>query len=125
MKKRLRARFRLSIVVQVGLLLATSALLAWTLLQTNHIAIPAALLLLIGLQVAGLLASVQSHVETLEEFFAAVTYEDFTRHFIADDLDAELKDQFNLVLERFADARAERDVQASYLETVVRHVPVP
>ncbi|MEM8984103.1 MAG: ATP-binding protein, partial [Pseudomonadota bacterium] len=51
--------------------------------------------------------------------------EDFTRRFIADDLDAELKDQFNLVLERFADARAERDVQASYLETVVRHVPVP
>ena len=125
MRQRLRARFRVSIVLQVGLLLVSSALLAWTLLQTNHIAIPVALLLIIGLQVAGLLASVQSHVDTLEEFFAAVNYEDFTRRFIADDLDAELKDQFNLVLERFADARAERDVQASYLETVVRHVPVP
>ncbi len=125
MRKRLRAQFRLSIVVQVGLLLVTCALLAWALLQTNHVAIPAALLLAIGLQVTGLLASVQSHVATLEEFFAAVNYEDFTRRFIADDLDAELKDQFNLILERFADARAERDVQAGYLETVVRHVPVP
>ncbi|MEL7536995.1 MAG: ATP-binding protein [Pseudomonadota bacterium] len=125
MRKRLRARFRVSIALQVGLLLVTGALLAWTLLQTNHVAIPVALLLVIGLQVAGLLASVQSHVDTLEEFFAAVNYEDFTRRFIADDLDAELKGEFNLILERFADARSERDVQANYLETVVRHVPVP
>jgi nitrogen fixation/metabolism regulation signal transduction histidine kinase len=29
------------------------------------------------------------------------------------------------VLERFQDARAQRDVQAGYLETVVRHVPIP
>ena len=111
--------------MQVALLLGTAALLAWTLLRTDHVAIPVTLLLVIGLQVAALLASVQSHVDTLEEFFAAVNYEDFTRRFIADDLDAELKDQFNLIIERFAAARAERDVQAGYLETVVRHVPVP
>ena len=37
----------------------------------------------------------------------------------------ELKEAFNRILARFQEARAERDIQAGYLETVVKHVPVP
>jgi len=37
----------------------------------------------------------------------------------------ELKEAFNRILAGFQDARAERDIQAGYLETVVKHVPVP
>jgi nitrogen fixation/metabolism regulation signal transduction histidine kinase len=44
---------------------------------------------------------------------------------VEDDVDAELKESFNRVLRRFQDARADRDMQADYLETVIRHVPVP
>ena len=125
MKQRHRARFRYLTAFQVALLFATLGFLAWTLLETQLTAVPLVIGLVALLQVVVLIHSVESHVDTLEEFFAAVNYEDFTRRFVENDVDAELKGAFNEVIRRFRDARAERDVQAGYLETVVRHVPVP
>jgi len=124
-KKQHRAGFRIAVVIQVVLLVASILLLAWSILETGHLAVPAVVAAIVLLQVLGLVRYVESHVDTLEDFFAAVSYEDFTRRFIEDDVDAELKHAFNKVLVKFQDARAERDVQASYLDTVVRHVPVP
>ena len=124
MRPRYRTRFRALLLLQVVLLVASIGLLAWSLVTTEHIAVPALTGIVVLLQVIIMLRYVEAHVDTLEEFFAAVNYEDFTRRFVTDDLDAELKDAFNRVLNRFQEARAERDVQASYLETVVRHVPV-
>ncbi len=125
MKERLRARFRLVAVIQVVILVATITLLAWSILRTEYIAVPVLIATIALLQILGLVRYVEHHVDTLEEFFAAINYEDFTRHFVSEDVDAELRGAFNRVLERFQDARAERDVQANYLEVVVRHVPVP
>ncbi len=125
MKKQHRTRFRLVAILQILLIAATALLLSWSAISAELTAVPIVLAVLLAIQVLVLIHSVESHVDTLEEFFAAVNYEDFTRRFIEDDVDAELKEAFNRVLERFQDARAERDVQASYLATVVRHVPVP
>ena len=125
MKHRFRTQFRILTVVQVCLLAVTLFVLLLTLFETAHIAVPVVLAGIVLLQIIGLIRSVQAHVDTLEDFFAAVNYEDFTRRFIEDDVDAELKDAFNKVLERFQDARADRDLQAGYLDTVIRHVPVP
>ena len=125
MKQQLRARFRLLVLAQVLGLVATVGLLAAAALNSELIAVPAVVGLVIILQVVGLLHTVEQHVDTLEDFFAAINFEDFTRHYVTDDVDAELKAAFNRILERFRAARAERDVQAGYLETVVRHVPVP
>ena len=125
MKKRFRARFRALTILQIALLVATIAVFAWSLLDTTYTAVPAIIAVVVTLQIIALLHTVESHVDTLEEFFAAVNYEDFTRRFVGEDVDAELKAAFNKVLERFQDTRAARDVQAGYLETVVRHVPVP
>ena len=107
------------------LLVASITLLAWTVFATEHFAVPAVIAIAVLLQVVSLLHYVESHVDTLEEFFAAVNYEDFTRRFVEDDVDVELKGAFNRIIQKFQNARAERDVQAGYLETVVRHVPVP
>ncbi len=125
MKQHFRARFRALTIVRVTLLAVTVIALAWSLFATDHVAVPVVIATIAVLQVAGLLRYVESHVSTLEDFFAAVNYEDFTRRFIEDDLDVELKEAFNRILSRFQDARAERDIQAGYLETVVKHVPVP
>ena len=125
MNQRHRARFRYLTIGQVVLLLMTVGLLAWAVLETGHLAVPLIIGLVCVLQVVALIKTVEGHVDTLEEFFAAVNYEDFTRRFVENDVDAELKQAFNRVIRRFRDARAERDVQAGYLETVVRHVPVP
>ena len=125
MKPAHRARFRLLMIAQAVALVVTALGLAWAILDTTYVAVPVVLAFVLLLQAIALLRSVESHVETLEEFFRAVNYEDFTRRFIEEDVDAELKEAFNRVLERFQDARAARDVQAGYLETVVRHIPVP
>lgn len=125
MKRRLGRRFRRVTILQVLLLAGTLLLLVLTLLTTEHRAVPLLLLIVAGIQVAILIRSVQAHVDSLERFFAAVAYQDFTQRFLEDDLDGELKEAFNRILERFQDARAERDLQAGYLDTVVRHVPVP
>ena len=124
MKVRLRTRFRIMTIVQVCLLTVTLFVLILTVLETRHIAVPVVLTGIALLQIFVLILSVHAHVDTLEDFFAAVNYEDFTRRFVEDDVDVELKEAFNKVLGRFQVARADRDMQASYLDTVIRHVPV-
>ncbi len=124
MRVRLRTRFRIMTIAQVFLLTVTLCVLSLTVIETKHVAVPVLLAGIALFQVFALIHSVHAHVNTLEDFFAAVNYEDFTRRFIEDDVDAELKDAFNKVLERFQDARADRDLQAGYLDTVIRHVPV-
>ncbi len=125
MKQKFRKHFRTLTIVQVLLLVMTIVVLAWSVLSTDHFAVPLVIAVVVLLQVVGLLHYVESHVSTLEEFFAAVNYEDFTRRFVEDNVDVELKKAFNRILARFQDARAERDIQAGYLETVVKHIPVP
>jgi len=112
-------------ILQVVLLVVTTGSLGASIFITDFAAVPLVIAIVIVLQVLVLLRFVEAHVDTLEEFFAAVNYEDFTRRFSGQDIDAELREAFNRVLARFQDARAERDLQAGYLETVVRHVPVP
>jgi nitrogen fixation/metabolism regulation signal transduction histidine kinase len=111
--------------LQVFFLSASILLLTWSIMATDFTAVPVVIGIAVLLQVLGLMRHVESHVNTLDDFFSAVNYEDFTRRFIEDDIDAELKEAFNLVLLKFQVARAERELTAEYLETVVRHVPVP
>ncbi len=125
MKRQFRARFRALVVVQVLLLVGTVCFLAWSLLSAGLVAVPAATAIVIVLQVVGLLHYVQAHIDTLEDFFAAINYEDFTRRFVEDDVDAELKEAFNRIIGKFREASADREIQAVYLATVVKHVPVP
>lgn len=113
------------VTLQVILLAAVLLLLALTLTAGSYVAVPALLGIAIVLQVLALIRFVEAHVDTLEEFVAAVDFGDFTRRFVGDDIDAELGEVFNGVLSRLRAARAERNVQAGYLELVVRHVPVP
>ncbi len=112
-------------LLQVLLLAATLAVLGLTLMNTRFVAVPVLIACLAALQAYLLLRSVQSHVDALEEFFAAINYQDFTRRFQQGELDGELAEAFNRIIARFRDARVERDLQAGYLDTVVRHVPVP
>ena len=112
-------------IVRVVLLVASMALLTGSIVSTDHIAVPLVIGIVVLLQTIDLVSHVQSHVNTLEDFFAAVNYEDFTRQYVEDDVDGELKEAFNRILTQFHDARAERDIHAAYLGMVVKHVPVP
>jgi nitrogen fixation/metabolism regulation signal transduction histidine kinase len=121
----MRQRFRLLALLQALLLLVTLTGFAWSFWQTDYVAVPFILGGIALMQLVLLLRFVETHIDTLEEFFAAINYEDFTQHFVTEDIDAELKLAFNKVIGRFQDARADRELQANYLEAVVRHIPVP
>lgn len=125
MKQRFQQRFRWITISQILLLTATLLLLVLSVTRADYRAVPVILGLVAALQVWLLIRSVHAHVNALEAFFAAITYEDFSQRFLEEDLDGELKDAFNRILARFQTARAERELQAGYLDTVVRHVPVP
>ena len=90
MSVRLRTQFRILTVVQICLLTVTLFVLILTVFETSHLAVPIVLAGIALIQVFALIHSVHAHVNTLEDFFAAVNYEDFTRRFIEDDIDAEL-----------------------------------
>ena len=125
MRERMRARFRLMAIIQILFLVASITVLAWIIVETSLAAIPIVVGAVVLLQLFALVRHVELHVDALEEFFSAVNYEDFTQRFVTDDVDAELKTAFNRVIEKFQRARADREVQANYLEVVVKHVPVP
>jgi len=112
-------------LTQTVLLVVSISILAWSLVATTFVAVPLTIVAIVVLQLAALIRYVESHVRSLEDFFAAVRYEDFARRYVEDDIDVELKTAFNRILEKFQGTRADRDAQAVYLETVVKHVPVP
>ena len=74
----MRARFRSMAIVQVVFLVASITVLAWNIIATGHLAVPIVVGTVVLLQLFGLVRYVELHVEALEEFFAAVNYEDFT-----------------------------------------------
>jgi nitrogen fixation/metabolism regulation signal transduction histidine kinase len=60
-------------------------------------------------------------------FFSAIRYADFSQTFVTGGLGSsfdELKTSFNEVLDAFRQARAEKEEQARYLQTVVQHIGV-
>ena len=78
--KRMRAHFRLFTILQVLAIVATIALLTFTLMRYAHVAVPLLLGSVVLLQVLVLIRFVEAHVRTLEDFFAAMAHADFTRH---------------------------------------------
>ena len=71
MKQQFRARFRALTIVQIAFLAGSISMLAWSLFATEFLAVPVAIAIVILLQVIGLIHYVESHVNTLEDFFAA------------------------------------------------------
>ena len=63
----------------------------------------------------------------MARFLAAVRYADFSQNFVSGGLGPsfdELKTAFNEVLDAFRQARAEKEEQAHYLQTVVQHIGI-
>jgi uncharacterized membrane protein len=60
----MRSRFRLLSILQVALILVTLAALAWAILESNHVAVPAVLLIVVILQTLLLIRYVEKHIDT-------------------------------------------------------------
>ena len=120
--------FRARIVLRVLLIGAT----LWLLFHTtaggwSYPAVTVAAALLLLYQIYGLVHFVDRTNRDLARFLAAIRYADFSQTFVTGGLGSsfdELKTAFNEVLDSFRLARAEKEEQARYLQTVVQHIGV-
>ena len=127
--KNLVKRFSTILIYRVIFLTISILAVSWLAFGLGQLAISLVLgVVLIGLQVAGLYQYVLNTNRKLTRFFESVRYSDFTVKFRSDNEMGEsfqaLNKQFNEVLEAFRQARAEKEANLHYINTIIQHVKV-
>jgi two-component system, NtrC family, nitrogen regulation sensor histidine kinase NtrY len=120
-------RFETSVNVQVAAILVACCVIAYLAAATTYYATMLLLIGVLALQVAGLLHYVRRTNRELARFMLAIWHEDFSQTFATDAASgtfAELSAAFEEIMRRFRAARTAKEEQASYLDTLVQHVPV-
>ena len=120
-------RFELAVAAQVLSILVVCAAIGWVATTTDYYATLLILAAVLALLVASLLLTVRRTNRDLSRFLLAVRHSDFSQSFSAAGRGGyfpELAAAFEEVLRRFRDARGAEEEQASYLQTIVQHVPV-
>ncbi len=120
-------RLRVLAFVHVGLILLLTGLFFITLFRTKLYAPLVGVGLLIAVEVAALFRTVDRSNRDLTRFFEAVKFGDFTQAFgsrSAGRSYRELRQAMAEVMGAFEKARVEKEEQALYLQTIVRHVAI-
>ncbi len=120
-------RFRVVLIGRVVLLSGTIFLLFYLLLQTAYYAAAFLVTLFILYQITSLVQYVEKTNRDLTRFLDAIKYSDFSQTFVLSGLGSsfsELKQAFNEVIQKFQDARSEKEEHFRYLQTVVQHVGI-
>jgi len=120
-------KFRLMTIYRVIILGLVILLFFYLLTQTELYVTTAIVGLIIVYQIFALIRYVEKTNQALARFFDAIQYEDFSQSFSDPKLGSsfdQLYARFRKVMEAFQEARAEKEVQYRYMQTVVRHVSV-
>lgn len=120
-------KFRIAVSVRVALLVVLIGLFFFFLFRTTLAAAAVLLGLLIAAQVLALLRTVDRTNRDLARFFDSVRFDDFSQTFRGKGPGgsfAELHAALARVIEAFRAARADKEEQALYLQTVVQHVGI-
>jgi nitrogen fixation/metabolism regulation signal transduction histidine kinase len=120
-------RFALAVTAQAALMLATCVAAAYIAVATTYYATLLLVVVALTVEVAVLVRYVQRTNRELARFMLAIRYEDLAQTFSAPQTGgsfAELGAAFEEILRRFRSARSAKEEQASYLDTLVQHVPV-
>ena len=120
-------RLRVAVFLQSGLLFLWMGLFFFVLFRTRLYAALIILGLLAVYQAASLIRTVDRTNRDLARFFESVRFGDFTQSFRGRTPDrsfAGLHAALTEVMEAFRGARAEKEEQALYLQTVVQHVGI-
>lgn len=121
---RIRLRFQLWVIVQLALMVLTLAGLLWAVWVRGLPAVTAVLAAVLGGQLAALLAFVSSEHRKLERFLDALAFDDLSLQLTEEDWDQQLAQAANHIIDTVREARVESEAQASYLNALVKHVPV-
>ncbi|HUU26482.1 MAG TPA: ATP-binding protein [archaeon] len=119
--------FRIVCIIRVLLICATAGLLFYLIMKTSHYATICIVGILAVYQIYAMIQHVERTNRELARFLEAVRYGDFSRSFTGAGLGSsfdQLRHNFNEVFDAFRQARAEKEEQYRYLQTVVQHVGV-
>jgi nitrogen fixation/metabolism regulation signal transduction histidine kinase len=119
--------FAAAVTAQVALILAVCVAASYVAVATTYYATLLLLVVTLALQVAALVHYVTRTNRELARFMLAIRHEDFVQSFSAGPAAgsfAELGTALEEILARFRAARSAKEEQASYLDTLVQHVPV-
>ncbi|MBN1939982.1 MAG: ATP-binding protein, partial [Candidatus Aminicenantes bacterium] len=120
-------KFRVAVALRVAALVGLTGLLFFILFRMRLPAAAVLIGLLIVIQVAGLFRTVDRTNRDLARFFDSVRFEDFSQTFRGRSPGGsfvELYAALARIIEAFRSARADKEEQALYLQTVVRHVGI-
>lgn len=121
------SRFAAGVILQVLLIALVCAVGAYLFTATEFRATTALTIVVLVIQVAVLLYFVQRTNRELNRFLLAIRHGDLTQSFSAvpgSGAFAQLAQSFEGVLQRFRDSRIAREEEATYLNTLVHHVPI-
>jgi nitrogen fixation/metabolism regulation signal transduction histidine kinase len=120
-------KFRIDAALRVALLVATIGLFFFVIFRTKLPAAAVLLGMLIAAQVAGLFRAVDRTNRDLARFFDSVRFDDFSQTFRGKTPGGSfigLHAALARVIEAFRAARADKEEQALYLQTIVQHVGI-
>src|SRR5688500_5052489 len=120
-------RFALGVILQVLLIVVVCALAGYLLTATTFHATTALTLLVLIAQIAILLYFVQRTKRELSRFLLVIQHGDLSQSFSGAPgfgAFAQLGQSFEGVVQRFRESRIAREEEASYLNTLVHHVPI-
>lgn len=120
------SNFRISVIIRVILLFASTYLLIYLLDFENKFVSPIIIGIILAIQLYDLFRYLENTNRKLTRFLESIKYSDFSSGFTYDNKLGRtfrgLNKAFNEVLEAFRMARAEKEEHLNYLHTVVQHV---
>jgi two-component system, NtrC family, nitrogen regulation sensor histidine kinase NtrY len=120
-------RFALVVTLQVLLIVLVCAVAAYLLTATPYHATTALTLFVLAAQIVVLLHFVQRTNRELSRFLLVIQHGDLSQSFstpTGSGTFAQLGQSFEGVMQRFRESRIAREEEASYLNTLVHHVPI-
>ncbi|MBN1480722.1 GHKL domain-containing protein [candidate division KSB1 bacterium] len=119
--------FRLNVVLRVLVLCGAFYAFIYLLTSTQLYATLVVVGLFIVFQIHALIRYVETTNRKLTTFLQSIRFSDFSQSFNLENLGTsfrELSDSFNDVIQSFQKARAEKEEQFRYLQTVVQHIGI-
>ena len=119
--------FRLNLIARILLLTVSIFALAYSFKENSNLIWSILLSISIIYQVYLLIRYIDKSNRELAYFLESITYSDFSQKFDFSKLGSSFKalsNEFNKIMEKFRQARSEREESINYLETVVQHIGV-
>lgn len=119
--------FRVGLIARILVLSLSILGLAWLWLQTSYYISMFTLSVMVLIQVVFLIRYTERTNIAYSKFLDSIEYDDFSQTYTSRGLgksfDA-LNNQFNRVIQKFQEVRAEKEAQYHYLRTIVQHIDI-